>query len=92
MCSHLAFVTGENGHADEKIALKSLASLFGAAIPENFGNHLAFDLGRTQLIWERHTEFSTYTFLNTWTILGVIPLNGSLTPPCHKSLTAGDGR
>jgi uncharacterized membrane-anchored protein len=62
MCSHLAFVTGENGHADEKVALKSLASLFGASIPENFGNHLDLDLGRVQLIWERHTEFSTYTF------------------------------
>ncbi len=73
MCSHLAFVTGENGHADEKIALKSLASLFGAAIPENFGNHLAFDLGRTQLIWERHTEFSTYTFFEHLNDLGSDP-------------------
>lgn len=62
MCSHLAFVTGENGHAEEKVALRSLASLFGASIPENFGNHLDLNLGRMQLIWERHTEFSTYTF------------------------------
>lgn len=62
MCSHLAFVTGENGHAEEKVALRSLASLFGASIPQSFGNHLDLDLGRMQLIWERHTEFSTYTF------------------------------
>jgi uncharacterized membrane-anchored protein len=62
ICSHLAFVTGENGHAEEKVSLKSLASLFGAAIPENFGNHLTLDLGPFELTWERHTEFSTYTF------------------------------
>jgi len=62
ICSHLAFVTGENGHAEEKVSLKSLASLFGAAIPESFGNHLTLDLGPFQLTWERHTEFSTYTF------------------------------
>ena len=62
ICSHLAFVTGENGHAEEKVSLKSLASLFGAAIPDNFGNHLTLDLGPFQLTWERHTEFSTYTF------------------------------
>ncbi len=62
ICSHLAFVTGENGHAEEKVSLKSLARLFGAAIPESFGNHLTLDLGPFQLTWERHTEFSTYTF------------------------------
>lgn len=62
ICSHLAFVTGENGHAEEKVSLKSLASLFGAAIPKSFGNHLTLDLGPFQLTWERHTEFSTYTF------------------------------
>ncbi len=62
ICSHLAFVTGENGHAEEKVSLKSLASLFGAAIPEEFGNHLTLDLGPFRLTWERHTEFSTYTF------------------------------
>ncbi|MEQ9519222.1 MAG: DUF3422 domain-containing protein [Parvibaculum sp.] len=61
MCSHLAFVTGENGHEDEKVALKALAHQFGATIPNHFGNHLALNLGRIQLVWERHTEFSTYT-------------------------------
>lgn len=70
MCSHLAFVTGENGHEDEKVGLKSLASLMGAAIPDQFGNHLSLNLGRMTLVWERHTEFSTYTFFEHRNSLG----------------------
>lgn len=73
MCSHLAFVTGENGHAEEKVALKSLASLFGVSIPADFGNHLSLDLGRIRLVWERHTEFSTYSFFEHLGDLGSQP-------------------
>ena len=62
ICTHLALLTGENGFEGERIHLRELAALFGAKAPEKFGNHLVLELGNRKLVWERHTEFSTYTF------------------------------
>lgn len=62
VCTHLAFLTGENGFESERTHLRELAALLGAKAPGEFGNHLVLELGKTRLVWERHTEFSTYTF------------------------------
>jgi uncharacterized membrane-anchored protein len=66
MVTQIATITGETGAEAERDLLRALAREMGVATPEEFGNHLAIDLGpddnAVQLVWERHTEFSTYAF------------------------------
>ncbi|MEO5376063.1 MAG: DUF3422 domain-containing protein [Alphaproteobacteria bacterium] len=58
--SHLA-VTGGAAEA-ERAAITDLCHRVGAPVPAPFANYLSVDLGRFRLRWERHSEFSTYTF------------------------------
>ncbi len=66
MVTQIAVITGETGADAETALLRDLAELMGTTAPEDFGNHLAIDLGTddaaVHLVWERHTEFSTYAF------------------------------
>ena len=66
MVTQIATITGETGVEAEREMLRGLARDMGVSTPENFGNHLAIDLGTDEtavrLVWERHTEFSTYAF------------------------------
>lgn len=62
--SHLALLTGEGGEQAERAKLAELCARFGAAGPSVGANFFTADLGAFALRWERHTEFSTYTFLN----------------------------
>ncbi len=60
--SHLAVATGEGPHAIERAHLQRLCARLGVVPPTSDGNHFACDFGAFRLRWERHTEFSTYTF------------------------------
>ncbi|MBL8669731.1 MAG: DUF3422 domain-containing protein [Alphaproteobacteria bacterium] len=60
--SHLAFLSGESAQEAERAALIELCAHFGAAPPAIGATVLSVDLGRLRVRWERHTEFSTYTF------------------------------
>ncbi len=62
--SHLALVSGEGSAADEVQHLKSLCSHFQVAPPPEDAALFTADLGPFRLKWERHTEFSSYTFIN----------------------------
>jgi len=66
MVTQIAVITGETGADVERALLRDLADTMGAEAPGAFGNHLAIDLGTDEdaihLVWERHTEFSTYAF------------------------------
>lgn len=66
MVTQIAVITGETGVEAERALLRELAQEMGVEAPETFGNHLAIDLGADEtavhLVWERHTEFSTYAF------------------------------
>jgi len=66
MVTQIAVITGETGAETERDLLRDLAGQMGARAPGRFGNHLAIDLGADEkaihLVWERHTEFSTYAF------------------------------
>ena len=60
MVTQIALITGETGADTERALLRELAEEMGAGAPDGFGNHLALELGGLRLVWERHTEFSTY--------------------------------
>ncbi len=66
MVTQIAVITGETGAEAERALLRDLAQEMGVEAPAAFGNHLAIDLGSddtsVHLVWERHTEFSTYAF------------------------------
>lgn len=66
MVTQIAVITGETDAATERDLLRELAAQMDADIPQTFGNHLTIDLGTNgncvHLVWERHTEFSTYAF------------------------------
>lgn len=59
--SHLAILSGETAAADHA-CLARLCDLVGIAPPPPEANHFAAGFGDVRLRWERHTEFTTYTF------------------------------
>jgi uncharacterized membrane-anchored protein len=60
--SHLAILFGETGPNADFLHLIKLCDLFGVKPPAQEESHFAASLGDLRLRWERHTEFSTYTF------------------------------
>lgn len=63
--SHLALLSGESaaGPGRDREHVADLCSRFGAAGPPDQAKYWYVDLGIFRLNWERHTEFSTYTFI-----------------------------
>ncbi len=63
--SHLAMLSGDSaGDADRAHILK-LCKRYNIAGPAEDMNHFMADFGPFRLKWERHTEFSTYTFFRS---------------------------
>ena len=62
--SYLALLTGIETADDEREQIKALCARNGVNPPGAGTNHFSNDLGIFRLRWERHTEFSTYTFLH----------------------------
>jgi len=60
--THLALLSGEGAEERERLHLAKLCRRFGANEPPAGVNYWYVDLGPFRLNWERHTEFSTYTF------------------------------
>jgi len=60
--SHLALLSGEGAAERERQHVAGLCESRGVAGPLPDANHFYCDLGAFRLKWERHTEFSTYTF------------------------------
>jgi len=61
--SHLAVFAEEMSNLDHHRLLASLCERFGVAAPIESAVHCFHDFGLFRLKWERHTEFSTYTFI-----------------------------
>ncbi|SOD94651.1 DUF3422 family protein [Caenispirillum bisanense] len=61
--SHIAMVTGELAPGTETALIGDLFKRFGRGAPAADTVYLSLDLGPFRLRWERHTEFSTWTFL-----------------------------
>lgn len=60
---HLAFLSNRDSSARELVHLNRLAAAFDVDGPEDGTNHFAEDLGPLRINFERHTEFSRYTFI-----------------------------
>ncbi|MCZ4305118.1 DUF3422 domain-containing protein [Zoogloeaceae bacterium G21618-S1] len=61
--SYLAFVHDSGSSDREHHHLQQLARQLQIALPETAKGHLLLDAGDFRLKWERHNEFSSYTFL-----------------------------
>ncbi|MGE5518164.1 MAG: DUF3422 family protein [Bacteroidota bacterium] len=61
--SHMAVMHGGLSAADERAYLSELLVVHGAEPPGEHAAHITRDLGGLRLKWERHSEFSTFTFL-----------------------------
>jgi uncharacterized membrane-anchored protein len=61
--SHIAVASGEGTAGDELAHLKALCSHFKVAPPMDDTMLFTADLGAFRLKWERHTDFSSYTFI-----------------------------
>jgi len=60
--THYALLRGESDQVEDRAHVAALCRRFGAAPPPDEANHYAVDLGHVRLKWERHTEFTTYSF------------------------------
>ncbi len=60
--SHYALLRGESDQGEDRAHVAALCRRFGAPPPPDEANHYAVDLGQVRLKWERHTEFTTYSF------------------------------
>ena len=60
--THLAMLSGERAAETDRQHVARLCERQGLAPPAPGDNHFMADFGPFRLKWERHTEFSTYTF------------------------------
>ena len=60
--THLAVLSGEGGAAAERKHLGDLCANFGVTPPGEADTHFSANLGNLWVKWERHTEFSAFTF------------------------------
>ncbi|NTV69942.1 MAG: DUF3422 domain-containing protein [Azonexaceae bacterium] len=62
--SHLAIHAGDGELAHDRL-LAALCARFGVAAPAAGAQHFFHDFGHFRLKWEGHTEFSTFSFVET---------------------------
>ncbi len=62
-CSNIAMLHEGGTIGQEWDHIIKLCRHFGVEYASEIKNHLILDLGSFQLKWERHTEFSSYTFI-----------------------------
>ncbi|EGV33452.1 membrane anchored protein [Thiorhodococcus drewsii AZ1] len=67
--SHLATICGERGSGRNLRHLFRLLEYYGLPIPDQIDQHYSAMLGDIGMLWERHTEFVTYTFTKHGTFI-----------------------
>mgnify|MGYP000346366318 CR=1 FL=1 len=60
--THVGMLTDEEMAEEERAHVGLLCQRFNVAAPASGTKHFMADLGHFYMVWERHTEFSTYTF------------------------------
>lgn len=60
--SHITAVCGERGTGRNVQHMLKLLEHYGLPVPESVDQHYRAVLGDIRMLWERHTEFVTYTF------------------------------
>ena len=103
--THIALYSGEEAGEQDREQVAALCRRFGAEAPGEGANAHAADLGEFRLKWERHTEFSSYTFYRhepipgtpfTDTVIERVPrdwlesLPGELMVGIHVELDSSD--
>lgn len=63
--SHIALLSGERAQKAERSALLELCSHFQVTPPPLGSHFFQGEFGPIRMRWERHTEFSSYTFYRT---------------------------
>ena len=63
--SHLVVVCGNDQAEHERKLIAQLCERYGVTPPTLHANYFSSVLGVFRLNWERHTEYSTYTFFHT---------------------------
>lgn len=61
--SHIATLSGEGTAEEERRHIEHLCAALDAPLPETHATHHWCETETIQFRWERHTEFSTYTFV-----------------------------
>jgi len=61
--TYYAMLTGEGSHQKDLQHLKLLCDRFGVIFPADEVSYFSADFGTFRMRWERHTEFTSYTFL-----------------------------
>jgi uncharacterized membrane-anchored protein len=103
--SHIAFQIGEEERAAEHAHLSALCSRFSTDPPPDGASCLYQTFDGFELRWERHTEFSTYTFIHR--VLGdplrqpgalshipgdwLAAMPGRATTALHLAFSCGEG-
>jgi uncharacterized membrane-anchored protein len=62
LVSHVAMLNGEGGGEADRMALVSLCRRLAVPAPTAGSSHYFVDFGAFRLKWERHTEFTSWTF------------------------------
>ncbi|QMW23991.1 DUF3422 family protein [Sandaracinobacteroides saxicola] len=65
IATRIATLSGQDAAADDRAHMAALCRKYGAAVPADDAKWCALDAGVWQLRWERHTEFSTWTFFRS---------------------------
>ncbi len=60
--SHIAGLSGEGKAKQDRAHAAKLFTRYGAKPPPDDSTHFSAELGDFRFTWERHTEFSSYTF------------------------------
>ncbi len=90
-CTNIAMLHDSGSLNEEWSHIKSLCQQSGLTISDQPENHLILDFTNFRLKWERHTEFSSYTFIRSGT--GKSPFkNNALEVVPDKWLNSLPGR
>ena len=63
--SHLVVLCGNDQAEYERSLVAQLCDRYGVAPPAPHSNHFSAQLGAYRITWERHTEYSTYSFFHS---------------------------
>ncbi len=66
LISHIAILSGERTGNNEAEHIALLCKRYSLALPDINESALYLDFGEFHLRWERHTEFSAYTFIRSF--------------------------
>ncbi len=83
LVSHLVFQHGDKEDADERETLTRLCNGLVCTAIDNSDSHLTLETAAFRMRWERHTEFSSYTFFRPLAIGEVLDADATALDAVH---------